>query len=106
MPPPLRSQQRSRGQGTQGNKCAYGEEGSQGGVPSEVSGTKDKGPKEAYLPRYQGEGSQGGVPSEVPRGKGPKEAYLPRYQGGRVSRRRTFLRFQVPTEVPENGQSP
>jgi hypothetical protein len=75
--PPLRSQQRSRGQGTQGNKCAHGEEG-----------------------------SQGGVPSEVPRGKGPNEAYLPRYQGGRVSRRRTFLRFQVPTEVAENGQSP
>ncbi len=56
--------------------------------------------------RYRGEESQGGVLSEVPRGKGPKEAYLPRYQGGRVSRRRTFLRFQVPTEVPENGQSP
>jgi hypothetical protein len=81
-----------------------------------------KGLKEAYLPRFQvprrrvprrrtfrgtkGEGSQGGVPSEVPRGKGSNEAYLPRYQGGRVSRRRTFLRFQVPTEVAENGQSP
>jgi hypothetical protein len=50
--PPLRSQQRRRGQGTQGNKCAHEEEGSQGDVPSEVSGTKERGPKEAYLPRY------------------------------------------------------
>jgi hypothetical protein len=50
--PPLRSQQRSRGQGTQGNKCAHGEEGSQGGVPSEVP--RGKGLKEASLSEVSG----------------------------------------------------